>query len=210
MIRTQTIHTSLIATFYFLTLSFSASIHADGKDMSFFVTSVGSGNGGNLDGLKGADAHCQNLANAVNTSKKKWHAYLSTSTENARDRIGKGPWHNTKGIMIAKDVNDLHSDNNTISKENALNEKGIVINGRGDKPNEHDILTGSLKDGTTSNANCNNWTSNAKGSASLGHHDKKGPAGRISWNSSHESLGCSIEDLKKTGGNGYFYCFAID
>jgi hypothetical protein len=150
------------------------------------------------------------LAKLKRAKKNIWHAYLSSASENARDRIGKGPWYNAMGVIIAKDLKDLHSNNNNISKEHALTEKGALINGHGDKPNLHDILTGSLKDGTASKSTCDNWTSNDGGEATVGHHDKKGPAGRISWNSAHESLGCSIEDLKKTGGNGFFYCFATD
>jgi len=208
---------------FFITLvsliSISISQFSSAQDMSFFVTSVGSGNGGNLGGLKGADAHCQKLAMAAGAGKKTWQAYLSTveakgqAQVNARDRIGTGPWYNAKGILIAKNIADLHSTNN-INKQNSLSEKGTVIKGRGDKPNQHDILTGSLENGmpTTNkgNSTCSNWTSNSKGSAIVGHHDKKGPPGRTSWNSAHDSFGCSPRNLKTTGGNGYFYCFATD
>ncbi len=202
---------STLASVVFLAMSSLA--FAQGTSLSFFVTSSNLGNGADLGGLQGADAHCQKLATTVNAGNKKWRAYLSTTASkdqklvNARSRIGTGPWYNAKGIMIAKNLDDLHSAN-TISKENALSEKGNVIKGRGDTPNQHDILTGTQQNGMASTANCSNWTSNGKGSASLGHHDKKGPAGRISWNSAHDSFGCSIKDLKATGGNGYFYCFA--
>ncbi len=203
--------TSTFASAIFLSISSFA--FAQDSSLSFFVTGSSLGKGGNLGGLQGADSHCQKLAATTNAGNKKWRAYLSTTASkdqiqvNARDRIGTGPWYNAKGIMIAKNLDDLHSANK-INKENALSEKGAVIKGRGDTPNQHDILTGSQQSGMASTANCNNWTSNGKGSASLGHHDKKGPAGRISWNSAHESFGCSIKDLKATGGNGYFYCFA--
>lgn len=204
-----------LSLFVILAIS-SVSQQSFAKDtkLSFFVTSVGMGDGANLNGLKGADAHCQKLAESTTSSNKIWRAYLSTKVAgqkqiNARDRIGKGPWYNAKGIMIAKNIDDLHSANN-ISKENALSEKGTLVNGRSDKPNQHDILTGTLESGTASDANCNNWISSGTGTATLGHHDKKGPANRISWNSAHESFGCSIDKLKVTGGNGYFYCFAID
>jgi hypothetical protein len=189
------------------------------QDMSFFITSEGPGDGANLGGLKGADAHCAKLAKAAGAKKTRWAAYLSASAEgnkkavNAKDRIGKGPWYNAKGVMVAKDVADLHSDNNKLSKENSLTEKGTVVNGRGDKPNQHDILTGSQADGTAfadgQDHTCKNWTSNGDGSANVGHHDRQGggPA-PTSWNASHPSKGCSQQNLIGTGGNGYFYCFA--
>jgi len=195
-------------------ISMSSLALAQDTSLSFFVTSSNLGKGANLGGLQGADAHCQKLATTVNADNKKWRAYLSTTTSNgqaqvnARDRIGTGPWYNAKGIIIAKNLDVLHSAN-AISKENALNEKGGVIKGRGDTPNQHDILTGTQKNGMASTENCRNWTSSSEGSALLGHHDKKGPADRLSWNSAHESFGCSIKDLKATGGNGYFYCFAM-
>jgi hypothetical protein len=187
--------------------------------MSFFITSAGSGNGANLGGLKGADAHCQALAKAAGSGAKQWHAYLSASASggqpavNARDRIGKGPWVNAKGVTVATSVADLHSENNKLGKENSLTEKGGVVNGRGDKPNMHDILTGSNMDGTltagTDDTTCGNWTSNGTGSATVGHHDKTGGgANPNSWNSAHPSKGCSQENLVATGGNGLFYCFA--
>lgn len=186
-------------------------------EMSFFVTSVGSGKGGDLGGLEGADAHCAVLAKAAGSTKTDWKAYLSTEADgkrgvSARDRIGKGPWYNAKGELIAKNLTELHVYNTSITKENALTEKGETINGRGDKPNEHDILTGSLEDGTAffpddKDHTCNNWTSSDTGSAQVGHHDREG-GGKLAWNSVHGTRGCSADALKKTGGNGLFYCFA--
>lgn len=184
--------------------------------MSFFVTSVGSGKGADLGGLKGADAHCASLAEAAGVAGKTWHAYLSTSDTDARDRIGKGPWVNAKGVKIADDVASLHSDANGITKQTALNEKGEVVNGRGDTPNRHDMLTGSKPDGTKiADQTCGDWTmSGAEGAAMMGHHDRTGlddSAAAKSWNSSHASRGgCSQEALKGTGGDGLFYCFATD
>ena len=184
--------------------------------MSFFVTSAGSGKGADLGGLKGADAHCASLAEAAGVTGKTWHAYLSTSDTDARDRIGKGPWVNAKGVKIADDVASLHSDANGITKQTALNEKGEVVNGRGDTPNRHDMLTGSKPDGTKiADQTCGDWTmSGAEGAAMMGHHDRTGlddSAAAKSWNSSHASRGgCSQEALKGTGGDGLFYCFATD
>jgi len=184
--------------------------------MSFFVTSAGTGKGGDLGGLKGADAHCSSLAEAAGVTGKTWAAYLSTSDIDARDRIGKGPWVNAKGIKIADDVASLHSDANAISKQTALNEKGEVVNGRGDKPNRHDMLTGSKPDGTRiADQTCGDWTlSGAEGMAIMGHHDRTGlddSTAAKSWNSSHASRGgCSQEALKGTGGDGLFYCFAVN
>jgi hypothetical protein len=188
---------------------------ADPK-MSFFITSVGSGNGANLGGLAGADAHCQKLASAVGAGNKQWRAYLSTQGPNAvsaKDRIGAGPWFNSKGVQIAANVAELHSDKNGLTKETQLNEKGQVVNGRGDTPNQHDILTGSNLDGTAFPAGedhtCSNWTSQDAGSAQVGHHDRQGGgANPTSWNNAHASKGCSQPNLIATGGNGYFYCFA--
>jgi hypothetical protein len=192
---------------------------AQDNAMGFFVTSVGSGKGGDLGGLSGADAHCQKLAVAVGSAKQQWRAYLSTEEkgkrgQSARDRIGTGPWYNAKGALIAADISELHLYNRTIVKDTALNEKGEVVNGRGDKPNEHDILTGSMDDGTAyfpddADHSCNNWTSSDAGSAQVGHHDRHG-GGNLSWTSAHGSRGCSLEALAKTGGNGRFYCFAAD
>jgi hypothetical protein len=184
--------------------------------MSFFVTSVGLGKGADLGGLKGADAHCASLAEAAGVTGKTWAAYLSTSDTDARDRIGKGPWVNAKGVKIADDVASLHSDANGITKQTALNEKGEVVNGRGDTPNRHDMLTGSKPDGTKiADQTCGDWTmSGAEGAAMMGHHDRTGlddSAAAKSWNSSHVSRGgCSQEALKGTGGDGLFYCFATD
>ena len=184
--------------------------------MSFFVTSAGSGKGADLGGLKGADAHCASLAEAAGITGKSWAAYLSTSAEDARDRIGKGPWFNAKGEKIADDVASLHGDANGITKQTALTEKGDVVNGRGDKPNRHDVLTGSKPDGTRiADQTCGDWTmSGAEGSVMMGHHDRTGlddSAAAKSWNSSHASRGgCSQEALKGTGGDGLFYCFATD
>ena len=190
-------------------------------DMSFFVTSAGSGKGGDLGGLAGADQHCQMLAQAAGAGGKTWRAYLSThgaGAVNARDRIGRGPWKNAKGDVIAKDVAELHGKNN-ISKQTALTEKGAMVNGRGDTPNMHDVLTGSQPDGTAfagaDDRTCGNWTKSGQGAAMVGHHDRQGlrdDDASKSWNSSHPSRGpdggCSQNDLKSTGGNGLYYCFA--
>ena len=188
---------------------------AQDNTMSFFVTSVGSGKGANLGGLEGADAHCKSLAEAAGVTGKSWHAYLSTSDTDARDRIGKGPWFNAKGQKIADDVASLHGDANNINKETALDEKGNVINGRGDTPNRHDMLTGSKPDGTRiADQTCSNWTSDGEGAAMMGHHDRKGLDDSVaakSWNSSHASRGgCGQQALKGTGGDGLFYCFAVN
>lgn len=183
--------------------------------MSFFITSVGSGDGANLGGLTGADTHCTTLAAAAGAGDRTWRAYLSTSSADAvhaRDRIGSGPWYNAKGVMVAKNVADLHSDTNALNKKNSLTERGAVVNGRGDTPNMHDILTGSNLDGTAiagKNMSCQNWTSHGEGSAQVGHHDRTGGGAHpTSWNSAHGSRGCSQENLQSTGGNGLFYCFA--
>ncbi|MDB5802323.1 MAG: hypothetical protein JWL63_3262 [Rhodocyclales bacterium] len=191
--------------------------------MSFFITSVNPGKGADLGGLAGADAHCQKLATAVGAGSRTWHAYLSTSSTkdtpavNARDRIGKGPWFNAKGELIATDVEQLHGVNN-ITKLTALSESGKVINGAGDTPNTHDILTGSRMDGTAlaptpTNLTCENWTSSGEGIAMLGHSDRKGLTNEpwsLSWNSTHQSRGCSADALKSTGGAGLLYCFAAN
>ena len=193
---------------------------------SFFVTSNGIGNGGNLGGLAGADNYCQTLAQAAGAGAKTWHAYLSTQAAdgvpavNARDRIGKGPWQNSKGVVIAKDVAELHGANN-LTKQTALSEKGAVINGRGDTPNRHDALTGSQADGSAFPAGedrtCKNWTSGTQGTAMVGHIDRIGlrdDDASKSWNSSHPSRGpdggCSQADLRSTGGDGLLYCFAAN
>jgi hypothetical protein len=210
----------------FLAGSLAANASAvDAGQMSFFITSTGLGNGANLGGLEGADRHCQKLANAAGAGKQTWRAYLSTQGKdfkdpnvvNARDRIGSGPWYNAKGLLIANNVDELHSPENNLNKETALDEIGKMVNGRTEKPNTHDILTGSRLDGTSfgprffTDMTCGDWTSNGEGAAMLGHHDRVGPndnAWTKSWNSSHVSKGCSAEALKKTGGNGLFYCFA--
>ncbi|WP_245421972.1 lectin [Rhodoplanes serenus] len=194
--------------------------------MTFFVTSVGIGQGGDLGGLAGADRHCQSLAEAAGASGKTWRAYLSTQAEggtaavNARDRIGRGPWQNAKGVVIAKDVDELHGTNN-LTKQTALNEKGEVVNGRGDSPNRHDVLTGSQADGRAfppgEDRTCRNWTSSTQGAAMVGHHDRTGlddSAPAKSWNTSHPSRGagggCTQADLRSTGGDGLLYCFAAN
>jgi hypothetical protein len=206
-----------------LSLGLGAGAQAQQADMSFFITSVGPGNGADLGGLEGADAYCQQLAEAVGAGGKTWHAYLSTqeaggeAAVNARDRIGQGPWQNADGTVIAADVDELHSENN-LSKETALDENGEQVNGRGDEPNRHDILTGSQPDGTafagSDDMTCSNWTSSGEGAAMVGHHDRMGlrdDAPSKSWNSSHASRGgCSQEALQGTGGDGLFYCFAAD
>jgi hypothetical protein len=199
--------------------SFSVSAQQPNQ-MSFFVTSVGSGMGANLGGLAGADKHCQTLAAAAGAGNRTWRAYLSAAAAdgqpavNARDRIGSGPWMNIKGEVIAKSVADLHSDANNIKKETALTEKGMMVNGVGDTPNQHDILTGSQADGTLQegDAPCGNFTSGAEGGAAwLGHVDRTGRgASGPSWNAAHASRGCSQENLAASGGAGYFYCFAAD
>jgi hypothetical protein len=191
---------------------------AQDHPMSFFLTSHGPGNGAKLGGVEGADRHCQTLAESVGAGDLTWRAYLSTvvsdgqSAVHARDRIGTGPWYNAKGVMIAQNVADLHGDSNNLTKETQLNEKGEVVNGRGDSPNRHDILTGSNLDGTAftgeGNTTCDNWTSNGEGSTRVGHHDRTGGGQNpTSWNSAHGSRGCGQEDLRGTGGDGLFYCF---
>lgn len=194
---------------------------AEDPPMSFFVTSVGLGDGANLGGLEGADAHCQQLAEAAGSEGQTWRAYLSTQEEgqrgvSARSRIGTGPWYNARGELIATDLDELHIMPN-IYMRTALDESGNRIKGRGDEPNEHDILTGTQEDGTAyfpwqeGDFTCSNWTSNAdgEGSATVGHHDRHG-GGNTSWNAAHNSRGCSQANLQSTGGNGYFYCFAAD
>ena len=201
-----------------------APAEAQQASMSFFVTSVGGGKGADLGGLAGADQHCQQLAASVGAGSKTWHAYLSTQgagAANARDRIGKGPWMNAKGVVVATSVDDLHSANNKLSKQNNLSEKGEVINGRGDTPNRHDILTGSTADGKAfpedKDMTCKNYTSSTQGTVMVGHNDRQGltddPVAK-SWNSSHPSRGsdggCSQADLRSTGGDGLMYCFAAN
>jgi hypothetical protein len=190
-------------------------------NMTFFVTSAGSGKGADLGGLAGADAHCQTLAAAVGAGNKVWRAYLSSSETptvkavNARDRIGKGPWQNAKGVVVATSVEDLHSANNKLNSENSLTERGTRIAGFGYTPNYHDIMTGSQADGTAypgnMNLTCNNWTSSEFGKTVVGHVDRQGGADnefQHSWNAAHMSRACGQADLVATGGNGLFYCFA--
>ena len=192
----------------------AAPAFAQDAKMSFFVTSAGSGDGANLGGLEGADAICQKLAEAAGSSGQTWKAYLSAEGVNAKDRIGAGPWVNAKGVEIAKDVASLHSDANGLTKDTALTEKGEIVKGRGDEPNQHDVLTGTNADGTlAAGQTCSDWTSNGDGSAMVGHHDRMGPdtlATATSWNAAHPSRGCSQDALIGTGGNGYFMCFAAD
>ena len=198
----------------------SNAAHQQDTRMSFFLTSVGPGNGADLGGVAGADQHCQALAAAVGAGDRTWRAYLSTTAfdgqaaVNARDRIGSGPWYNANEIMIAESVENLHSEDNNLTKETQLDEKGEMVNGRGDDPNRHDILTGSQPDGTAfsgdEDTTCGNWTSSGEGSARVGHHDRQGGGDDgTSWNSAHGSRGCSQENLQGTGGNGLFYCFAV-
>jgi hypothetical protein len=200
------------------------AVLAQPAGMTFFITSVGSGKGADLGGLGGADRHCQQLAQAAGAGSRTWRAYLSTQGQgamNAKDRIGRGPWQNAKGEVIAKDVADLHSPNNKLSKQTALDEKGQQVSGRGDTPNRHDILTGSQADGTAFAAGedrtCANWTSSSAGAAMVGHHDRMGlrdDDASKSWNTSHPSRGegggCSQAALRGTGGDGLFYCFATN
>lgn len=193
----------------------AAGLAAQAQDTptTFFITSVGSGDGANLGGLEGADAHCQALAEAAGAGDQSWRAYLSTAEEDARDRIGSGPWHSANGSLIAASLQDLHGDGNAISKTTALDETGAIVNGRGDEPNRHDILTGSNADGTFSGDNCEGWTGNGEGAATVGHHDRMGlneePPAK-SWNSSHPSRGCGQDALAQSGGAGLFYCFAVN
>ena len=201
---------------------------AQANDTSFFITSTSMGKGADLGGLQGADKHCQDLATAAGAGGRTWRAYLSTQAAalgdtnfvNARDRIGKGPWKNAKGVVIAKSVDDLHSSGSNLNKDTALDERGQPVKGRVDKPNQHDILTGSRADGTAfpggpfPDMTCGSWTkSTPEGAAMLGHFDRVGPVASswaTSWNSAHPSLGCSQDKLRPTGGEGYFYCFAAD
>ncbi len=207
----------------FLALAQQPAAQAPPQPMSFFITSAGSGHGANLGGLAGADRICQTLAAAAGAGTKTWHAYISTSgpnAVNARDRIGNGPWYNAKGEKIANGLADLHGDTvelarlgNNLVKLSALNEKGGMLNGRGDTPNVHDMLTGSQTDGRaytdSADHTCGNWTSEGAGTAQLGHFDRSG-GGNTSWNSAHPSRGCSQDNLVSTGGAGLFYCFAIN
>jgi hypothetical protein len=208
----------------FLTLPLlTTGAFAQAADMSFFVTSAGPGQGANLGGLEGADAHCATLAKAAGATRTNWKAYLSATAPqgapgvNARDRIGTGPWQNAKGTVVAASVDELHSEKTNLTKDTALTEKGETIMGRGDATNMHDMLTGSDPMGMYSTAGgdttCQNWTSSADGSAIVGHHDRIGLADSrhmTSWNSSHGTRGCGAEALQGTGGAGLFYCFAAE
>ena len=213
---------AIVGAVALLILGAGTVAHAQQADMSFFVTSAGSGKGADLGGLAGADQHCQQLAQAAGAGGKTWRAYLSTQgagAVNARDRIGAGPWQNAKGTVVAKSVAELHGQNN-VTKQTALTEKGEAVNGRGDTPNMHDVLTGSQPDGTAFPAGedrtCDNWSKSGQGAAMVGHHDRQGlrdDDASKSWNSSHTSRGpgggCSQDDLKSTGGAGLFYCFSV-
>jgi hypothetical protein len=213
----------VVVAFVFAGVGIFGGSRSFAGDMSFFVSSAGSGKGADLGGLEGADRICRTLAEAAGAGGRTWRAYLSTQgpgAVNARDRIGAGPWVNAKGVVIAKNPAELHGANN-LTKQTALNEKGEVVNGRGDTPNTHDILTGSNPDGTAfgddADRTCANWTSSGKGAAMLGHSDRTGldeSAPQKSWNSSHLSRGpgggCSQDDLKSTGGVGRLYCFAAE
>ena len=203
-----------------------ATLQPNPKEMTFFVTSANPGKGGDLGGLEGADKHCQSLAQAAGAGHRTGRAYLSTQAAtlagkdfvNARDRIGPGPWHNIKGERIARNVDELHSPDSGLNKQTALDEKGQMVHGRTEKPNKHDILTGSRPDGTAfpgkpfPDMSCGNWTNGGDGGAAMtGHHDRAGPSEAswaVSWNSAHPTLGCSMEKIRPTGGDGLFYCFA--
>jgi hypothetical protein len=220
----KTAQLCLLASVALLSLGFGGNAQAQQANMTFFITSAGPGKGADLGGLEGADRHCQTLAQAAGAGGKTWRAYLSTqgnNAVNARDRIGRGPWQNAKGGVIATSVDDLHSPNNKLTKQTALSEKGDMINGRGDTPNRHDILTGSQPDGRAfaggDDRTCGNWTKSDQGAAMVGHHDRMGlrdDEPSKSWNSSHPSRGpdggCSQADLRSTGGDGLFYCFATN
>ncbi|TDI60085.1 MAG: hypothetical protein E2O93_00160 [Alphaproteobacteria bacterium] len=211
--------TRAIASAGMLLLMSSPLVAAEDHPMGYFITSVGMGQGANLGGLDGADAYCTKLAEAAGSTGRTWRAYLSTQEEgkrgiSARNRIGLGPWYNANGVLIASDLDELHLNPNIVLRT-ALDENGNRVKGRGDGPNEHDILTGSMADGTayfprdTDDHTCSNWTNASEGSAQVGHHDRHG-GGNTSWNSAHGSRGCSQENLQGTGGAGLFYCFAAD
>ena len=225
---TRTTLAAAVATAFLTACAAGPSMAPSSGPMGFFVTSVGVGDGANLGGLAGADAHCQKLASAAGAGARPWRAYLSAAGKfaappaaavpsvHARERIGKGPWYNAKGMLIARDIEHLHNGN-LISKATAIDEKGGAIKGRGETPNDHDILTGSRADGTAfapqTDTTCGNWTKNGDGSAIVGHHDRTGPLPEnwaTSWNFSHQSAGCSQDALRRTGGAGLFYCFAAD
>ena len=209
--------TSLIAAIALAAIAIPV-LSQDQQPMSFFVTSEGSGNGGDLGGLEGADVHCEALSDAVGAGDREWRAYLGTEADggrgvSARTRIGDGPWYNSAGAMVAANVDDLHISSN-LAGATALDENGDRINGFGTQPNRHDILTGSMEDGTAFSPDdddhtCSNWTSSGEGSAQVGHSDRHG-GGNTSWNAAHASRGCSQTDFQGTGGAGLFYCFAAD
>ena len=212
---------AVVAAAFVVSAGMALTAQAQGDGMTFFVTSTGKGKGADLGGLEGADAHCNALAAAAGSKRTSWKAYLSTALPggeagvNARERVGKGPWRNAKGVVVARNVAELHSVKAKINKQTALTEKGEMVKGRGDTPNEHDILTGSDPTGMYSTAGgdttCGNWTKSGDGSAIVGHHDLQGlkdTRHRKSWNSSHGSRGCSQDQLKASGGAGLFYCFA--
>ena len=221
---TRTMRLSAIALAAVVCGGVATGVSAQQNAMTFFVTSVGKGSGADLGGLDGADAHCAALAKTAGSNVATWRAYLSTTLPggdagaNASDRIGKGPWHNAKGVLVAKNVADLHSQEVNITKQTALTEKGEIVSGSGDTPNMHDILTGSDPQGLYSTAGgdttCGNWTKSGDGSAIVGHHDRSGlkktTRHMTSWNSSHGSRGCSQDQLKSSGGAGLFYCFAAN
>ncbi|MGJ8595916.1 hypothetical protein [Sulfitobacter sp.] len=194
-----------------LSLTGATLASAQDADMSFFITSENPGSGADLGGLEGADAYCTNLAEAAGVTENTWAAYLSSAEHNARDRIGTGPWMNAAGVVVAQSVDDLHSDSNNLTKETAISQTGAVINGRGDTPNRHDILTGSDLDGNLVGNACEGWTTSGEGSAMVGHHDRTGGGDHpTAWNSAHPSRGCGMEALQATGGDGLFYCFATN
>ena len=206
--------TQLVSVVIALALLAASPALAQDTSLSFFLTSMGPGNGADLGGMAGADQHCQMLAGVAGAGSRTWRAYLSTTGSggvNARDRIGSGPWYNVRGVRIAQNVADLHSDSADVNKETALDERGQVVSSSGDTPNRHDILTGSQVDGTASEITCENWTGSGEGSAMLGHHDRvsMGKPGSP-WNSAHPSRGCSQENLRGTGGDGLLYCFAAN
>jgi hypothetical protein len=221
--KLSTISTASVLASLVMGAGMTAAVQAQQENMTFFVTSVGKGNGADLGGLEGADAHCLTLARAVGSPYQNWRAYLSTTAPggdagvNARDRIGKGPWQSAKGVVVASSVEELHSESNNITKQTALTEKGEIVSGRGDAVNLHDILTGSDPAGNYSTAGgdttCGNWSKSGEGSAIVGHHDRiglKDTRHMKSWNSSHGTRGCSQEALKSTGGGGLFYCFVAN
>jgi len=215
MHRIGIVGTALLAVAVYPAVNGSTALAQE--TMSFFLTSVGAGDGANLGGLEGADAHCEFLAYAVGADDRGWRAYLSSEGDgvNARDRIGSGPWYNAAGVLIARDVTDLHSESANLTKETILSEWGQIVNGRGDDPNRHDVLTGSDRFGVLfegdGDVTCSDWTSNGEGSARVGHFDRQGGGDDpMSWNSAHLSSGCGQQDLRSTGGDGLFFCFATD